>query len=196
MPGLFVKIICFGIIGTIGLTGCAPNEAPKEKQEMIQSSNMTKSEGIVINEIENLASAKIMAESKVIEKDNLPDDLKSLTELPLPDGIQLLMMSEIYTKSDMKKEEFDVLHDYHFLYSDDAEKNIIIHASKVEVPLRDYFFQADNAVSEIYGTDVIISRYENKFIARFSHQDIHFDVETNGLTQNELVELIQNIIAR
>ena len=147
---------------------------------------------IVINEIDDIAFTKLMAESKVIEKEELPEELAHVADLSTP--AELYMISTIYTKSDMTKEDFDVLHDYAFLFSDDIEINISIKASKEGTPLRDYFFNSEKEVSNIDGAAVIISQYEDRYYAQFENGDYTFDVETSGMNQEQLVEIIKNII--
>ena len=42
--------------------------------------------------------------------------------------------------------------------------------------------------------DVIISQYEKMYVATFKCKEIYFDIETNGITEEELVNLLESII--
>ena len=153
-------------------------------------------EDITVNELSDIACTKLLAESKVIEKAELPGNMANLAEIDAPEGVELSMITEVYTKSDLSKEDFDVLHDYSFLFSDDGNRVIMISASEIEKPLRDYFFQGDNKPSEIGGTSVIISNHEDRYFAEFSADGIFYDVETGGLSLEELCGILEQIISR
>jgi hypothetical protein len=149
---------------------------------------------INVNEIEDLASAKIMAESKVITKNELPADLAYIADIRVPNNMKLTMINEIYTKSDMTKEEFNVLHDHDFLFSDDNNRTISVKVSKVGSTLRDYFFQSENKVSTINDINVVISQFRNRYIETFTVDNYSFDVETTGLTLIESIDIVQSLI--
>ena len=103
------------------------------------------------------------------------------------------MINEVYTKSDINSEIYDILHDFSFLYSKD-NKSIKINLSRIEKPLRDTFYQSENIVSKVSGIDVIINSYDKEYLANFTTNNINFNIETKELSQNELLSLIKNII--
>ena len=149
---------------------------------------------INVNEIEDLASAKIMAESKVITKEELPEDLAYIAEMRTPGNMKLTMINEVYTKSDMTQNVFDVLHDYNFLFSDDNNRTISVKLSKTGTPLRDYFFQSENKISTINGINDVITQFKNRYMHTFSVDLYSFDLETSGLTLVESISLVQQLI--
>ena len=131
-----------------------------------------------------------MADSKLIEKNDLPIELIGLTNVA---GNEASMITALYTKSDITKEEFDVLHDYVLNFFND-EQSIKISATKEEKPLRDYFFQATDDISNIDGHDVKISKYEDKYIVNLEKGEYHFDIETNGLTEDEMIKVVSEVL--
>lgn len=159
----------------------------KESNEIISVAN-----NIKINEIQNMASAKIMAESKLIEKDELPAELIKLTNVA---GNEASMITELYTKSDLTKEEFDLLHDYVLSYFNEEEnQRIKISVTKEEKPLRDYFFQTTDYISNIDGYNVKVSKYEEKYIVNLEKGEYHFDIETTGLTEDEMIGVVRDVL--
>ena len=172
------------------LVGC--NQTQEEVHERSLSPSVIDNNEIVINEITDMSFTKLLAESKVIEKEDLPSELKHIAEAVMP--AKLEMITAIYTKSDYMSEEFDVLHDYSFLFSDDLAINIIVKASTEDVPLRDYFFNSEKIASKIEGVEVTISGFEDRFIAQFKNGEFSFDVETTGISAKQLVDVIQKII--
>ena len=72
--------------------------------------------------------------------------------------------------------------------------NIIIAFSEIEKPLRDYYIDVGDKVSKIGDIEFIISQYKDMYIVTFNFKDIYFDIETTGITENELLELLQSIL--
>ena len=101
----------------------------------------------------------------------------------------------VYTRKDMEVTEYNVLHDYLFNYQkDDFSEGIKIAFSEVGEPLRDCFIDDKCKISKIGDTEIIITQYEQSYMASFKYKDIYFDIETSGITENELVELLVSII--
>ncbi len=197
---LFIIAICI-----FALSACDTNKPttpvnnnPVEQTTTGQTENTNNEttpvvDNIVVNEIENLASAKILAETRFVDKETLPEDLKYLANLGESLGLKLDNSAEIYTKSDLEGEDFDELHDYSFFYSRD-NKSAKINLSRIDTPLRDCFFNTTQESSRINGTNAVVSSYEDKYFVRFNYNNINFDVETNGLSQEEMVGFVTEIV--
>ena len=59
--------------------------------------------------------------------------------------------------------------------------------------MRDYFFEKGKT-SRINGFNLIIYQYEKSYITRFTYDDLNIDIETNNITQDELIALLESII--
>ena len=59
---------------------------------------------------------------------------------------------------------------------------------------RDYFIQEGEKISKIGDVELKISQWEEMYIVTFEHNDIYFDIETTGITENQLVDLLESII--
>lgn len=147
-----------------------------------------------INEIDLLGASKLDADVKVINFDDLPEKIKFVENIAIPENFELTDMYAIYTKKDINVKEYNVLHDYVVYYQKDDEHNINISFSTIEEPLRDYYFGENNKISKIGDIEFEISKYKEMYLVTFKNKDIFFDIETNGITENELVELLLSIV--
>ena len=192
--------ILLGVLTTIFLSGlvACDNQGVITENQIPSIENQTiseKNDSIVINEIEGMAHAKLMVESKDILKEELPKEVKYLADNLITGEIPLSMISAYYTKSDYEKDEYDILHDYVLLFCDEnSNKSVKISASNIEKPLRDYFFTSAEEVSKVNGVEVTIYHYEDKYIANLTKDTWKIDIETNELTQEEVLRLIKNIL--
>ena len=102
----------------------------------------------------------------------------------------------IYTRNSIEEPVYDVLHDYVFDYhtEDNITRNITIAFSEIDEPLRDYYIDNHELKSKIGDVEMEISQYENMYIVTFSYNNLNFDIEANGITEDELVELLVSII--
>lgn len=87
-------------------------------------------------------------------------------------------------------------HDYVFEYRTENNGEVIIAICKDEKPLRDYYFEFKGKKSKIGNIELEIVQYENKYMVNFESNNINYDIETNEITENELVELLQTILTK
>ena len=120
-----------------------------------------------------------------VKKDiNAPKDLRD-------DGVNKVVM----TRKDFSDKDYSIAHDYIWDYSNEEENRTIrIAFSKIGKPLRDYYLSSEEKISKIENTDVIITQYEKLYLAEFKLNDVYFDIETAGITQKELVDLLVSLI--
>lgn len=120
-----------------------------------------------------------------VKKDiNAPKDLRDY-------GVNKVVM----TRKDFSDKDYSIAHDYIWDYSNEAENRTIrIAFSKIGKPLRDYYLSSEEKISKIGNTDVIITQYEKLYLAEFKLNDVYFDIETAGITQKELVDLLVSLI--
>lgn len=85
-------------------------------------------------------------------------------------------------------------HDYVFEYKTENNGEIRIALCKEEEPLRDYFFEFKGKKSKIGNTELEISQYNNNYMVTFEFNNINYDIETENITENELLELLQSIL--
>ena len=132
----------------------------------------------------------------MIEIEELPEKFSFMNDINIPEDLKLDNCYNIYTRNSIEEPVYDVLHDYVFDYhtGDNIMRNITIAFSEIDKPLRDYYIDNQELKSKIGNVELEISQYKNMYIATFSYNNLNFDIETNGFTEDELVELLVSII--
>lgn len=147
-----------------------------------------------INRIKKMLATSLDADIKTIEIEKLPEKYEFIKNIKIPEEYKIENSYNIYTRNDINKNEYNVLHDYVLNYRKDSINKITIAFSEIEKPLRDYYIEDGDKVSKIGDIELIISQYKDMYIATFNFKDIFFDVETVGITESELIELLQSIL--
>lgn len=164
----------------------------------LQNDKQNKNESLEIklniNKIKEMTASKLDADVKTIEIEKLPEKFEFIKNIKIPEEYEKESSYNIYTRSDINENDYDVLHDYVFDYRKDSINKIIIAFSEIEKPLRDYYIDTGDKVSKIGNIELVISQYKDMYIVTFNFQDIYFDIETTGITENELLELLQSIL--
>ena len=98
-----------------------------------------------------------------------------------------------------QKLPYNILRDYVLWYEKEAyesvHKRIRVSFSELGEPLRDYWIDSDNLnVSRINDTELIISSWSDMFIVEFKFNNLNFDIETSGITETELIQLLESIL--
>ena len=189
----FVLVIV--LVGTMGFY----NQKFSKKEANISETNVA-NVILNVNRIKNMATTsldidlqKIDAKREEIEK--ISDKFTFMKNIKVPESLSLKSSYMLYTRNDFEVNVYDLLHDYVFSYADEKEeKNITIAFSEVGEPLRDYYLGEGNKISKIGNTEVKISQYKDLYMATFSCNELNFDIETKGIAENELVELLVSII--
>lgn len=182
-----IAIFAFGFINNkINLDVISSNKAGKNDTNI----------KLNINKPKNESMSKIAAEDKSLKLENLPNKFNFMRNIDIPKDYKLASCSTLYTASSLESDTYDLLHDYIFDYEKSDEENITVTFSEVEEPLRDCFVESENAkkISKIHGTDVVITELGNTYTVTFKHNNIYFDIETHGISQDELVKMLVSII--
>ena len=170
-------------IGILAVQKKSNNNVTKAENEiMVSSRNMNVM--LEINPMQGASMAKLDADVK----------FGFINNIALPSEYKLDNSYELFTRENFNTTEYSLLHDYVFNYSKDYENTIKVAFSEVGEPIRDYFLDDSKKVSKIGDVDVIISQYEKMYVATFKCKEIYFDIETNGITEEELVNLLESII--
>ena len=179
------------------LVGIVAYNVPKNDNEIVTPPTVQGVLEININKAKMQSMAKLDADIQeaVVDKEinksfpfvqkelNAPKNLKNY-------GVNRVLM----TRKDLSDKDYSVAHDYIWDYSNEAQdRTIRIAFSKVGKPLRDYHLSSEEKISKIENTDVIITQYEKLYLAEFKLNDVYFDIETAGITQKELGDLLVSL---
>lgn len=167
----------------------------KLDNNLVQNENLEiGKDKININILKNVEMTKIDADIKTIEIRDLPEEFMFMENLLIPKEYKFENSYNIYIKENQEEKEYNILHDYIFNYRKDSLNKIKIAFSKIESPIRDYYIEDGNKISEIDNVDLKISLWKDMYIVTFKYKDIYFDIETTGITEDELISLLKSII--
>ena len=191
-------VLASSFIAIALLVGVVAYNMPENNNEIVTPPTVPGVLEININKAKMQSMAKLDADIQeaVVDKEinksfpfvqqelNAPKDLKNY-------GVNRVLM----TRKDLSDKDYSVAHDYIWDYSNEAQdRTIRIAFSKVGKPLRDYHLSSEEKISKIEGAEVIITQYEKLYLAEFKLNDVYFDIETAGITQKELVDLLVSLI--
>lgn len=191
-------VLASSFVAVALLVGIVAYNVPKNDNEIVTPPTVQGVLEININKAKMQSMAKLDADIQeaVVDKEinksfpfvqkelNAPKDLKNY-------GVNRVLM----TRKDLSDKDYSVAHDYIWDYSNEAQdRTIRIAFSKVGKPLRDYHLSSEEKISKIEGAEVIITQYEKLYLAEFKLNDVYFDIETDGITQTELVDLLVSMI--
>ena len=159
---------------------------------------------VIINKLESVNTARLDVDIR-FEADEEFGEFSFVNKIKIPGGLSSYSKYLVYTKRLCETKEecvgapYDILHDYVLRYEkvkdDVVEKSAVIAFSKDFEPLRDYFIRDENLKpSKINGTDVSIASYDGMYIVTFYHDGLNFDIETKGISEAELVKLLESIL--
>ena len=177
---------------------------PKAEQSIINDLKNINTEeelaiSINVNKITGKTSSSLDAKATGILISDLPEKFSFMDNIVVPDDYEFDYANEVYTRKDNQTDVYDILYEYHFNYRKDASNKIEIAFSEVGAPLRDYMIGGKNEkISKIGDTELVIGEmdglYGKLYTATFELEGVYFDIETVGLEQGQLVELLESII--
>ncbi len=173
-------------------------QAKIEKEDLSKEKETLKTE-ININKLDEkaLVDCVIDAQMRKIDAQECMVDLRFAIEAKLPkDFEENYSIVGIYVKGENSK-KYDVLQNYEFRYKNKAETRTITLGIgfKERKPMRDYYFADVKKVSKIGDVELKITQYEDSYLVIISHKDVNYDIETRGITQDELVEFLTSLIS-
>lgn len=186
-----VFILGIGVlIGTSNL-----NNKTLQGESLGKTENENMKIELKINKIKNMAETKLDADAKTVEVENLPEKMQFINKVKIPDEYKLTNSYNVYTRDiNSDNRDYNILHDYLFYY-EKGENNIIrIAVSEIERPLRDYFIGEGEKISKIGDAKLTIYQWNQMYIVNFEYKNMYFDIETTGITENELTTLLESII--
>lgn len=193
-------LIIVAIVGVLGLNNIKNSEEDLKigKENEITTIGKDKREKLNIelniNKIDDIGSMRLDADVQAIKMDELPEKFNFIQNVKVPKEYKFEDSYNIFVKSNIDIKKYDKLHDYIFVYQKDELNDIQIAFSEEGEPLRDYYLGEMKKKSKIGDVEIIISKYKEMYNATFKKNNIFFDIETNGVTENELVDLLISII--
>lgn len=193
-----IFVLGIGIITTVpfGQNGETLLQAKIEKEDLSKEKETIKTE-IYINKGEAKKDYAINAQTRKIDAQERMEDLRFAIEAKLPSDFEKnYSVVGIYVKGE-NSTKYDELQNYEFYYKNKSETRTITLAFgfKEKKPARDYYFGNVEKTSKIGDVELQITQYEDSYLVIFSYKDINYDIETRGITQEELVEFLTSLIS-
>lgn len=194
-------VLGIGIITTqvpFGENGETLLQAKVEKEDLSKQKEALKTK-ININKLDEkaLVDYAIDAQTRKVDAKECMVDLRFAIEAKLPDDFEEnSSVVGIYVKGENPK-KYDVLQNYEFRYKNKSETRTITLGLgfKDRKPIRDYYFADVKKISKIGDVELKITQYKDSYLAIFSCKDMNYDIETKGITQDELVEFLTSLIS-
>ena len=151
---------------------------------------------IIVNKINNLNLTNIDADIKLKEINNVNLPWYDMfNNINIPIDLDKFYGYGIYTKN-ISNNEYDILISYIYEYFNlDNNRKIKIAFSSTNKPIRDYFFDIDDAKeSNINDNKLLVYQSEDAYFTKFKYNEYYFDIETHGISIDELISLLKSII--
>ena len=143
---------------------------------------------IVINEIKNSNSGltKLDVDVKIVNDIEVQNEFEFLKDINSKYNYK--NSYAYYIREDINADEYSILKDYVYEYDE-----FTLVFSKIDKPLRDYFFDGETILSKINNIDAEIIKYNDMYFVQFETNNTYFDIETksNSLSEKQLIELIE-----
>ena len=146
---------------------------------------------IYINNLDGFSMALIDADIKTVDEGIEYPEYSFLNNLELPSNFKEENFYAVFVLDNNK--EYTILNNYVLVYGSE-EKEITISFSEDYEPVRDYFIEEGDKISTINNTKLNVSKLGKTYIVKFNYDGIYFDIETNNITQSELINLLTSII--
>ena len=177
-----------------GLTKHQPPVAVTETPEVQQSVAKSFAYTIVVNDMNQLLSADMDVQSaspKLAEFEQFTGMSYGDFTAKIPEKFTLAEFYSMASRGDGEGEY--ELHDYVFGF-DVGSGHIKAALCSFEMPLRDcYVLSVSPQVSTIGDTALTIHGNGHSFFAEFEHGGLFWDIEADGVTQDELTEFLTAI---
>ena len=131
----------------------------------------------------------------MLVKSEQAENISQVLESLCPEGF---VCSENVEFAIMEKETDEEMNAYECIeYSNDSQ-SIRLAYSKTDWPFRCVYLSPDEEISMLDGVEMRISHNPqlNLYLCLFQMHDTYFDVEVSGLSENELVEFLLNLVRK
>lgn len=159
---------------------------------------------ININQVQYLSQSALRWDAiyKNIKLNELPKEYDFVNNIYFNDkdlelsNVNKIIVNSTTSKNDYQNEDIVALINYELFYSNkENTKNIKISFSKYNKPIRDYYFSSENSKkSFINNHEFIIYKYEDIYMVEFIYNNIYFDIETENISELQLVLLLESIV--
>ncbi len=153
---------------------------------------------IFVNPVSSSAAAKLAAEGKNITVNELPERFRYLAGVGQSVGLEVTSITDLYVDGDHKAPlVFDTIRDHTLNFEPaDGHKFLRIAVSTVGAPLRCELYNPNSdRKSVIGGVEMTVFWGSTAYYATFEIDGTYFDVESNRMSIEEVVSVLEEIVA-
>lgn len=120
-------------------------------------------------------------------------DYSFLIDLKIPDDLNDRQYKEVYVKENTSS-DYNLLKNYEFIYQNNGVRKVVILVSDKYEIIKNDSFEDNIKVSKINDVDVIVYQEGNSYISTFIYNSKNFNIRTNNIDEEELINLLTSII--
>ena len=170
----------------------------KNSTNNILDRNVKNNDVIIVNSIDNNfdnAKLDIDGRSEDITSDNLYEIYPLLKDIIVPNDYNINGIIKCYLFNE-NTGKYDKLYGYNIIYSGGNNKYIdIFILTATTKRLRCFGIDTDEMKSSIInGNSIKIMGEDKNYYAIFSYNNINFDIETTGISEEEFIQLIKSMV--
>ena len=120
-------------------------------------------------------------------------DYSFLLDLEIPNDLNNSQYKEVYVKEN-KNSGYNLLQNYEFSYQNNSDRNIVISVSDKYENTKNESSENNIKISKIKDIEVIIYQEESLYKVIFTYNNMNFNIITNNIDEEELINLLTSII--
>ena len=120
-------------------------------------------------------------------------DYSFLKDILIPEDLNNREYKEVYIKKD-NNSGYNLLQNYEVIYKDNNDRSIVMLISDKDESNKNESLEGNIKISKINGVEVVIYQDESLYKVNFIYNDKSFNIRTNSVSKEELVNLLSSII--
>ena len=120
-------------------------------------------------------------------------DYSFLKDILVPEDLNNREYKEVYVKKN-NNSGYNLLHSYEFIYKDNNDRGIVMLISDKYESNKNESLEDNIKISKINDVEVVIYQDESLYKVSFIYNDKCFNIRTNSVSKEELVNLLSSII--
>ena len=120
-------------------------------------------------------------------------DYSFLKDILIPDDLNNREYKEVYIKND-DNSGYNFLQNYEVIYKDNNDRSIVMLISDKDESNKNESLEDNIKISKINDVEVVIYQDESLYKVNFIYNDKSFNIRTNSVSKEELVNLLSSII--
>lgn len=182
-----------GIISGLLILNSSQSKLKSDNKEQQNHKN-----NIIVNELENLGTTSRLDTELKQKSTNgamIPWPKILIGGINIPSDLDKSDAYALYTRKEGSN-EYDILNCYVYNYfKENSNKKIRIAFSDTKKIVKDYSFNEETVKkTNINNTELIIYQYEELYFTKFEYKNYNFDIETVGISIEELKLLLESIL--